>query len=310
MNSLKCAHCGLVYLVRGNPSCPRCGTFNEAGPPPEQARGGALGALAALGCLLLIIAGTAFYYLRPERPPAYVEAIRSSEQFGRLATVRVNQAPLGSPDGRVSLNMSGDTIVGERGVTLAAYVLEARGLLSFSETTTEQRRPGVTQYVPDIRANGAVHYKSVPGEDTVLKSRHLRIRLTPTGEQEAKGWSETEEAHGGRPDVRFWRVPVGEAEFVRVGQVLDGPGEGGGRELSAEVVWRWRPNWLGQSFDAGGQVIGLLPEKARAAAARLGLDSSAELKAWAKLEPTADGGWRVLSVEPMAAFTGDFTTAD
>lgn len=312
MNSLKCYRCGLVYLVRDNPSCPRCGTVNEAAPAPGEGRGsgGAWGALAALACALLIVAGGAFYYLKPVPPPAYVEAIRSSEQFKQLATVRVNRAPLNLPDGRSAVVL-GPEASGERGVTAAAYVLEARGLLSFTNSTTEHRSTmEVSQYNEHVYPNGARQYPPVAPREFVTKTRHLVIKLTPSGEKEAEGWSETEEAYGGRPDVRFWRVPVGEAEFVGIGQVLDGPGEGGARELSAEVVWRWRPNWLGQTFDAGGQVIGLLPEKARAAAARLGLDSSAELKAWAKLEPTADGGWRVLSVEPVAAFTGDFLTAD
>ena len=86
MNSLKCDRCGLVYLARANPSCPRCGTMNEAGPPPAEARRGSAGALAAPACVLLFVAGGAVYYLRPARPPAYVEAIRASEQFRRLAT--------------------------------------------------------------------------------------------------------------------------------------------------------------------------------------------------------------------------------
>jgi hypothetical protein len=311
MNSLKCARCGLVYLVRDNPSCPRCGTLNEVGPPPAESRRGAWGALAALACTLLLVGGCAFYYLRPEPPPAYVEAIRSSEQFKRLATVRVNRAPLNMPDGR-SGAVLGPNGSGERGVTAAAYVLEARGLLSFTNRTMEHRSTMESnQYSEHVYSNGARTYTALPPHEIVTKTRHLVISLTPSGEKEAEGWGETEEAYGGRPDVRFWRVPIGEAEFVGIGQVIDGPGEGGVRKLSAEVIWRWRPSWLGQSFDAGGQVMGLLPEKARAEAARMGLDSSAELKAWAQLEPTADGGWRVLSVEQMAVhFGGDFTTAD
>lgn len=315
MNSLKCTHCRLVYIVRGDdPSCPRCGAANEPEPEPPAEGRGSLGALAALACALLLAAGGAVYYLRPGPTPAYVEAIRASEQFRRLATVRVNQEPLGRP-GAASLKVSGDTFGREEGVTFAAYVLGERGLLSIGHETTVSRMPPMQQYQLRMRTGpgGVTYEESVPytvREGYESKHRYLTVSLTPAGEREAEGWDETEEFYAGHPKVPFWRVPVGEAEFVRLGQVLDGPGADGERRLTVEVVWRWRPNLLGQTFDKGGAVIGLLPEKARAAAARLGLSSDAELRAVAELEPTAGGGWRVLSVEPANALAGDFMTVD
>jgi hypothetical protein len=66
-----------------------------------------------------------------------------------------------------------------------------------------------------------------------------------------------EEARGARSAVA---APVGEAEFVKVNQVLDGPGAGKVRKMTVEVFWRWRPNAFGQTFDKSGMTFGLLPE--------------------------------------------------
>ena len=299
MNSLKCTRCGLVYLTHVG-SCPRCGTSHEGvsyeAAPPGEKNHGSLGALAALVVALLLVAGGVFYYLRPAKTPAYAGAIRASEQFKMLPTVRVNRNALAEPNGSPFSN----GMLGTRlGVTPAACVLEARGLLAFETSTTEVRSKFETPTSTELTTpNGAKYYTFGKQERELLlgKQQHLAIRVTPVGEKEAAGWVETEEQYNGR-EQKFWRVPIGEAEFVGVQQVLEEPGEGGKDKLTVMFSWRLRPNWLGQAFDAASDVMQQLPSKARGAANGFGFDSRGEQTSTAQLERVG-GVWRVKEIDP------------
>ena len=296
MQNLECPQCGLVYLT-SVASCPRCGKKSSAG------RSASRPLFRTAACVLLVVAGGVAYYLWHARTPAYVEAIRSSEQFKRLATVRVNQSAVPSPVGRFTNDEA--TFGRPLGVTQAACVLEARGLLAFDVTVTENRKRGFSPF--DMAGTDG---RPVPVflPDVVTKTKSLEIRVTDIGRGEVAGWSETDEFYNGR-SLRFWRVPVGEAEFVRVGQVLKRTGEDGTEKMTVEIFWRWTPNWLGQSFDAGSQVFAQLPESARRAAAGLNLDSRGERKAVAELERTADG-WKVVVVyQPNEIVNNDYVYA-
>jgi hypothetical protein len=296
MSNLECTQCGLAYLS-SVASCPRCGKKS-----PGAAASRPLFWTAAW--VLLVVVGGVAYYFWHARTPAYVEAIRSSAQFKRLATVRVNQSAVPNPAGQFTNDAA--TFGPPLGVTLAACVLEARGLLAFDATINETRTKGLAPFAM-MGANGRP--VSAPAPDIVTKSKSLDIRVTDIGRKDAVGWSETDEFYNGR-SRRFWRVPVGEAEFVRVGQVLERPGEDGTVKATVEVFWRWHPNWIGQAFDAGSQVFALLPEKARKAAAGLNLDSRGERRAFAELERTTDG-WKVVSVYQLnEVVNNDYVYAD
>jgi len=291
MQSLECKQCGLSYLS-SVASCPRCGR-KTPGEGPSSSRPLLWTAL----WFILLAAGGVAYYLWPARAPAYEQAIRSSAELKRLATVRVNKGVLGMPGGSlVNFNpfKRESAAAAEMGVTKAAYVLAARGLLSFDVTMNEQRTPS-TVGAPTLWVDpyGRPHMGDKP-PDFVTWSKSLAIRVTEMGRKEAAVWEETEEPFDGAKR-RFWRVPVGEAEFVRVAQVSAERAEGGRRKLTAQIVWRWRPNWVGQAFDPGSEVFRMLPDKARGAATSLALDSRQELTAFAELESTVDG-WKVVEI--------------
>ena len=290
MQSLECKQCGLVYLS-SVASCPRCGSKTPDESPSSSRP------LLWTALWLLLVAGVGVaYYLWPARAPAYAQAIRTSAELKRLATVRVNKSALGMPGGS-AFNYDPfkreSAAAAQKGVTRAAYVLAARGLVAFDVTLHEQRSKSTIGPSVWIDGNGRGHTGAEP-PDIVTWSKTLGVRVTEMGRKDATSWEETEEPFDGATRG-FWRVPVGEVELVRIGRVTADKTGDGRQRLTAEIVWRWRPNWVGQSFDQSGEVFKMLPEKARAAASGLGFDSRQELTAFADLESTADG-WKVVDI--------------
>lgn len=294
-----CSFCG--HTTR-SPFCPRCKA--RVAPVPSKAsyntrrRGGSSGLQLLRRVIVLAVVvgvGVGVYVNRYRiwygKDASYALLIRESEQFGKPVNVSVKRGPLRNP-----LLIAGEAPVKAFGESSspAACVLEARGLVSFGINTTEETRPSSSSgfQFPDVSPgpNGTV--KAVPAPtppDVLHKVNGVSITLTPQGEKEAAGWTES--------DASYWRAPIGEREVFGIEKVGEIRNESGAERLDIEFTWQWLPNSLGEAFDTDGPGVASLPHRARAAARELNWGSAKAYRARARLERRAGGEWCVIGIE-------------
>jgi hypothetical protein len=313
MNSIKCPQCGLVSFATAE-ACKSCGHSFSArtatparyyhvaagydftsGPPRSRAR------LAAIvGAVLLVLIGVGIFFVQRklaeyfDMTPIYAKTISESEQFKAPVTVRINRQQIAPTFGLIGNNIPAGIAVQE------AYVLEAQGLLSLEIKTTEQRGEPFYNYSPNYDQRGYTSgYSQGPPKYLVTKTNHLLIRLTAKGQQEAVNWQETEEPYqfmnSSPQNISWWRVPIGEREFVRIESVSQRGKEAGKEFMYVEFIWRWRPNKLGEAFDMSSEAFRALPDKARAAATAARWNSQTEFRAHARMELFA-GRWELAEI--------------
>lgn len=256
--------------------------------------------LAVLGAVVFV-AGSVAYRMRTRiwhgQNGVYAETIVNAEQFKRPVTVRVNQSPMPIPfgAGAAGVPLNGHS----RSATEAAFVLEARGLVSFDVSTTERIRQVATAPNPFIGPAGDVQVAPTTTE-VVEKVDRLAVSLTPQGQQEAAGWAVVDEPlspDGGSRTMRFWRVPIGERgleRIARVGDLFKGPRF---ETCEVEFYWSWTPNRLGEAFDTDGGVYPSLPDIPREAARALDWSTSKEYRGVARFERLPGGKWAVAEMK-------------
>lgn len=151
-------------------------------------------------------------------------------------------------------------------------VLQERGLVSYQTGTTPKT---FTTVITD-RQTG--EKRETTFEAPWGGREYARVKLTDAGVGESRNW---------RPysvgEVKGWRVPIGERSFVEIKErqklhTITG-GEyarlpPGVREsipfpekqasLSVSFTWKWKPNALGQFFDADGEDYKTLSARAQA----------------------------------------------
>jgi hypothetical protein len=276
MNALKCASCGFVGFPEDG-SCKRCGQSVVSQMPArthhvndsaEQNFRRFLKITAVLMVLVGIVIGVVIVRskLKPDPKLAYIEAIKKSPQFTEPVTVRVNQKPI---PGNLLL---GGFAATKRNVYIikSAYVLESLGLLTISKETS-------------------YHESESEFFTWETKSERWVIFLTEKGHEESVNWWTSEEPYFGQNNkVSWWRIPIGQREFIRIESVTQ-PRED---IVYLNVRWRWRPNTMGEYFDCGGSLVGSLPQAAQEGARSLEWNSQTEYSAQASLRKVGNG-WEV-----------------
>lgn len=279
--------------------CPRC-KARVAPAPTRFSYGDRLDGGATLGrgglrwlvvFVLLAAAGGALYLYRYQiwygPDAAYALAIRDSAQFKAPLSLTVKKS--------VSAPSIGGQLVGLAGSGLPSfepvYVLEARGLVQFGAVSTEERVVGTVNSVSMPTSPGATAAKT----QIEMKQNYsgTTAALTPQGRKEAAAWTDTGAA---------WLVPIGAREVYRVEKVGEAKLVGGVETREVEFSWRWKPNNVGEAFDAGGSVFASLPERARTAVEVLRWSSANAYRAVARLERHAGGQWRVAEIKKSEAF--------
>lgn len=259
--------------------------------------------LAVLFGVVLLIGGGYFakqklnQYWDPT--PAYVAAITSTEDFKNPVTIRVNRQQI-----KTGFNYS-ITPYGSQpkpgSAVKAADVLEAMGLLTKSIDTTVRTAKSGHDLAPAFNTSGMGNYgKNAQHYLHDEKSENLAIRLTERGRQEAVNWKETDEPYYTvgyeTKTIPWWRIPIGDREFVRIEASKPLAKDGGGEQMQITFRWRWRPNKLGEHFDPQSAAYQLMGNATQQAAATLKWDSQREYVGHATLLKRPDK-WEVTDVK-------------
>jgi len=291
MTGTRCGFCGMETEAA---YCPRCRA--RIAPQPTQASYGdarrvgvesggralrklvALALLAAVACAVYSFRNRIWYGPGAE----YAVAIRDSAQFRAPFTLPVSKRLTALSNSAVPLTIAIPSTPAWGG----AYVLEARGLVSFGAVSNEERVTGTATNAPALKFLGS---QEQPKQYTLVENYdNADVLLTPEGRREAIGWTDTGDG--------AWHVPVGTREMYNVKKVGESKFVGGVETREIEFTWRWAPNALGEAFDTDGKVLATLPYKAHEAARALGWSSTKLYRAVARIERNAGGAWRVAEI--------------
>lgn len=233
--------------------------------------------------------------------PAYVAAITNTEDFKNPVTIRVNRQQIKTTFDYSMAQFGGTAKPGTS--VKAADVLEAIGLLTKSiDTTVRTAKNAVPQWLPQYDHNGGAIYKNAQSTFYEVKSEHLSIQLTEKGRQEAVNWKETDEPYLNvgidAKTIPWWRIPIGDHEFVRIETIKPAPADGGVELRLITFRWRWRPNKMGEHFDPQSAAYQLMGNATQHAAATLQWDSKTEYLGNATLLKRGDK-WEVTDMKFM-----------
>lgn len=315
MKATKCPRCKLVGFADGN-LCKRCGQSLDWEPDEAGISKGGSSALvtkAVLAFFLIVGLVVGFLIVRAkvtkyfDPTTEYLASITNAKEFKEPITIRVNREQLtAAPDpGNTSLaKKAGRTVK-------SAQVLEAAGYLTTSIDKTKLTQRTGTIYVTTVDQYGGARGAHTEEAYAEVESARLEIMLTEKGQQEAVNWKETEESYGNgwywngktsSQTLPTWRIPIGEREMVGIDSVKQLPWSAEFETVQIKFRWRWRPNQIGEYFDAMSAAFNALPDSAQKAAASLGIKSQTDYQGEVTMQKRG-GLWEIGEIKFLNGFS-------
>ncbi len=316
MKATKCPGCGFVGFADAN-LCRRCGqtldstSVNATNSIPHK-RSTALVVKGVLAFLLLVGLVVGFFVVRAkltkyfDPTKEYLAAITNATEFKGPITIRVNRKEL-----MAAQNPTFHYLEKKAGrMVKSAEVLEAAGYLTTSIDTTHLTEKTGTMTVVTVDQYGGARGARTGDTYAQVESSRLNIMLTDKGQQESVNWKETEETYDSgwtwqgpsSQTVPTWRIPIGEREMVAIDSVEKLPWSAESETVRIKFRWRWRPNHLGEYFDAMSAAFNALPDSAKEAAASLGLKSQTEYHGEATMQKQG-GIWEIGELKFLNGFS-------